>query len=89
MIAIMQPYFLPYLGYIQLMNLVDNFVIYDDVSYINRGWVNRNYILVNGQKKLLTVPLKEASQNKRINEIYIANDQKWVDKQKKNDRNGL
>jgi len=79
----MQPYFLPYLGYIQLMSLVDDFVIYDDVNYINRGWINRNYILVNGQKNLLTIPLREASQNKKINEIYLSNDLKWIDKQKR------
>jgi len=76
----MQPYFMPYLGYIQLMALVDKFVIYDDVNYINRGWINRNNILVNGEKKLITLPLSEASQNKRINEISIVSEEKWKKK---------
>ncbi|MFN8348207.1 MAG: WbqC family protein [Spirosomataceae bacterium] len=76
-LAIMQPYFLPYIGYLQLMNAVDKFVLYDDVNYINKGWINRNRILVNGKDYLFTVPLKEASQNKLINEIYLSDDPKW------------
>ncbi len=76
-LAIMQPYFMPYIGYLQLMNAVDKFVLYDDVNYINKGWINRNRILVNGQEYLFTIPLKDASQNKLINEIYLSNDPKW------------
>ena len=76
-IAIMQPYFLPYVGYLQLMNAVDKFVLYDDVNYINKGWINRNRLLVNGKEYLFTVPLKEASQNKLINEIELGNDPQW------------
>jgi hypothetical protein len=76
-LAIMQPYFLPYIGYMQLMNAVDTFVLYDDVAFINRGWVNRNKLLINGQEYLFTVPLKDASQNKRINEVHLADDPKW------------
>lgn len=76
-LAIMQPYFLPYIGYMQLMSRVDTFVLYDDVSFINRGWINRNKLLINGQEHLFTIPLKDASQNKRINEVHLADDQKW------------
>ena len=76
-IAIMQPYFLPYIGYLQLMNAVDLFVLYDDVNYINKGWINRNRLLVNGKDYLFTVPLKDASQNKLINEIELSDDQQW------------
>jgi WbqC-like protein family len=79
-LAVMQPYFLPYIGYFQLINTVDTFVIYDDVSFINRGWVNRNRLLMNGQDVMFTVPLKDASQNKRINEILITDDPKWRSK---------
>ncbi|GAB3898618.1 WbqC family protein [Larkinella knui] len=79
-IAIMQPYFLPYIGYLQLMNTVDKFIFYDDVAFINRGWVNRNRILVNGKDFMLTVPLKEASQNKRIADIDLSDDPKWRQK---------
>lgn len=76
-LAIMQPYFLPYIGYLQLMNAVDRFVFYDDVAFINRGWVNRNRMLVGGNEHLFTVPLKEASQNKTIREIALSDDPKW------------
>lgn len=79
-LAIMQPYFLPYIGYMQLMNAVDTFVLYDDVAFINRGWINRNRLLINGQEYMFTVPLKDASQNKRINEVRLADDPKWRSK---------
>lgn len=68
----MQPYFMPYLGYWQHIAATDVFVLYDDVNYIKRGWINRNRIIVNGQEHLFTIPLSGASQNKRINELYIA-----------------
>lgn len=73
----MQPYFLPYLGYYKLLNAVDKFVIYDDVNFINRGWVNRNNILVGGKEHLFTVPLQNASQNKLIHEIQLSPDANW------------
>ncbi|TAE25251.1 MAG: hypothetical protein EAZ91_19340 [Cytophagales bacterium] len=76
-LAIMQPYFLPYIGYLQLMNAVDRFVFYDDVAFINRGWVNRNRMLVSGREHLFTVPLIDASQNKAIRDINVSSDPKW------------
>ena len=76
-LAIMQPYFFPYIGYFQLIATVDKFVIYDDVNFINKGWINRNNILVNGKAHMITVPLDGASQNKRINEVDILDDNKW------------
>lgn len=68
-IAIMQPYLFPYVGYFQLINAVDEFVIFDDVNFIKRGWINRNNILESGEPRLLTFPMKGISQNKKINEI--------------------
>ena len=79
-LAIMQPYFLPYIGYFQLIQAVDKFVVYDDVNYINRGWINRNNLLVGGDKQLFTIPLVDASQNKLINEIVIVDEDKWKQK---------
>lgn len=73
-LGIMQPYFMPYIGYFQLMKAVDKYVVYDDVDYIKGGWVSRNQILVNGEKKMFTVTLKGASPNKRFNEIEIGDD---------------
>ena len=65
-IAVMQPYLFPYIGYWQLVNSVDTFVIYDDVNFIKRGYINRNNILQNGASQLITLELIGASQNKRI-----------------------
>lgn len=79
-IAIMQPYFLPYIGYFQLMAAVDKFVVLDDVNYINRGWINRNRLLLNGVAHTFTVPLRGASQNKLICEIELDDDQGWREK---------
>lgn len=79
-IAVMQPYIFPYIGYIQLMAAVDRFVFLDDVTYINKGWINRNRILVNGKEHLFTIPLTGASQNKFINSIQVLDDGKWKQK---------
>lgn len=76
-IAVMQPYFLPYLGYFHLIHSVDRFVIFDDVNFIKRGWINRNQILVNGKAQLFSMPIKNASQNRHINEHEIAEDTGW------------
>lgn len=79
-IAVMQPYLFPYIGYFQLLNAVDKFIIFDDVNYINKGWVNRNRILVNNKEYLFTIPLKGASQNKLIFDIEVSTDEKWQGK---------
>lgn len=73
-LGIMQPYFLPYIGYWQLLNTVDKYIIYDDVQYIKGGWINRNRILVNNVEKLITLKLEGASPNKLINEIEVSKD---------------
>ena len=72
-IAIMQPYLFPYIGYWQLINAVDTFVIYDGVNFIKKGYINKNAILVNGKSQAFTLELLKASQNKLINEIEIGN----------------
>ena len=66
-VAVMQPYFFPYIGYFQLMNAVNVFVIYDDAQYMKGGWINRNRILVNGAPGWLTLPVKRASLSLPIN----------------------
>ena len=73
-LGIMQPYFMPYIGYWQLMAAVDMYVVYDDVNYIKGGWVSRNNILLNGQKHMFTITLNGASPNKLFNEITIKDD---------------
>lgn len=79
-IGIMQPYFFPYIGYWQLMNAVDKYVIYDDVNFIKGGWINRNRILMNGQPQYFNVPMLGASPFKLINEIVVNNDARLIEK---------
>ena len=68
-IAIMQPYIFPYVGYFNLIEASDQFIFYDDTNYINKGWINRNRILMNNSDLLFTIPLDKASQNRLINDI--------------------
>lgn len=81
-LSIMQPYFFPYIGYFQLLSFSDKFIIYDDVSYIKQGWINRNKILVNNKPSLFTIPLSDSSSNKLICEVYVGPKMfsKWKDK---------
>ena len=76
-IAIIQPYFFPYIGYMQLMQSVDVFYLLDDVHYIVRGWVNRNRVRVGEQAHWLTVPLVKPSPNKLICELLLQPDDVW------------
>lgn len=79
-VGIMQPYFFPYLGYWQLINAVDRYVVYDDVTYIKGGWINRNNILLGGAKHLITLPLDQSSSFKNINEIGITSNEIAINK---------
>jgi hypothetical protein len=60
-LAIMQPYFLPYIGYWQLMKYVDEFVVYDDIQFTKKGWIHRNRYLSNGKDQTFSLPLKKDS----------------------------
>jgi hypothetical protein len=71
-IAIMQPYFLPYIGYFQLISAVDSFVIYDQIKYTKKGWINRNRLLQNGEATTFSLPLAKASDYLDINERQIS-----------------
>lgn len=70
-LAVMQPYLFPYIGYWQLIDAVDIFVIYDDVNFIKQGYINRNNILQQQRSHLFTLELIGASSNKKINDIKI------------------
>jgi hypothetical protein len=72
-IGIMQPYYLPYMGYFQLMRAVDTFVYYDDVTFIKQGWINRNNISLDGKDYRFTLELQGVSSFKNINEIKVGN----------------
>lgn len=60
-LAIMQPYFFPYIGYFQLISAVDQFIVYDNIKYTKKGWINRNRMLQNGKDVMFTLPLKRDS----------------------------
>lgn len=71
-VAIMQPYLFPYIGYFQLVANSDAFIFLDNVQFINRGWVNRNYILSNGNSILMSLPLKKSSRDEWIKHKEIS-----------------
>ena len=71
-IGIMQPYLFPYIGYWQLINIVDTFVIYDNIQFSKKGWFHRNNILLDGKKKLFSIPLKKDSDSLDVGERYIS-----------------
>ena len=60
-LAITQPYFLPYIGYYQLLAAVDTFVVYDNIKYTKKGWINRNRLLLNNEAGTFSLPLKKDS----------------------------
>jgi hypothetical protein len=72
--AIMQPYFLPYIGYFQLIGSVDLFIVYDNIKYTKKGWINRNRMLVNGKNVTFSLPLKSDSDSLDIRDRELAVD---------------
>jgi hypothetical protein len=60
-LAVMQPYFFPYIGYFQLISAVDLFIVYDNIKYTKKGWINRNRMLQNGKDVIFSLPLKSDS----------------------------
>lgn len=70
----MQPYLFPYIGYWQLINHVDKFVVYDNIQFSKKGWFHRNNILLNKKKTLFTIPLKKDSDYLDVVERYLAHD---------------
>lgn len=72
--AIMQPYFLPYIGYWQLIASVDEFVVYDNIEFTKKGWFNRNRILDGDHDRLFTIPIKKDSDYLDVAERFLADD---------------
>jgi hypothetical protein len=73
-LGIMQPYFMPYLGYFQLIAAVDVFVVYDNIKYTKKGWINRNRMLLNGTDAMFSVPLKKDSDSLNVVQRELAAD---------------
>ncbi|MGI9517500.1 MAG: WbqC family protein [Pirellulaceae bacterium] len=78
-LAIMQPYFLPYLGYFSLIAAADHFVVFDPVQYIRHGWINRNRILKPGfaEPQYIKIPLAKHSRGTLIRDIRISLNTDW------------
>ncbi|MBF8150973.1 WbqC family protein [Winogradskyella sp. F6397] len=76
-VAVMQPYIFPYIGYFQMVNASDIFVFYDNVDYIQRGYINRNNLLSGDGKQYFTVPVKKSSLGTKVNEVVISDYGKW------------
>ena len=70
----MQPYFTPYIGYFQLIGAVDVFIVYDNIKYTKKGWINRNRMLQNGKDATFTLPLKSASDSLDVRDRELAPD---------------
>ena len=71
-LGIMQPYFLPYIGYFQLLASVDHFILYDNIKYTKKGWINRNRMLLNGADATFSLPLKKGSDSLNIVQRELA-----------------
>ena len=80
-VAIMQPYFFPYLGYFGLINHTEKFILFDTVQFIRHGWIERNRILKPMEDwQYIAVPLKKHSQKTLIKDIEINNSIDWKNK---------
>lgn len=78
--AIMQPTYLPWAGYFNLIRLADAFVFLDDVQFERRSWQSRNRILLNGREQYLTVPVIKNARDTPLHEIRICHDENWMEK---------
>jgi hypothetical protein len=76
-VAVMQPYLFPYIGYFQLAARSDRFVFSNDRKFINGGWINRNRLRVNNEPSLFTVPLHRPSKNGAIDEAEVRIDDRF------------
>lgn len=73
-VGIMQPYFLPYIGYFQLIAAVDLFIIYDNIKYTKKGWINRNRMLSNGTDTTFSLPLRKDSDYLNVVDRELSSD---------------
>lgn len=80
-VAIMQPYFFPYIGYFSLIKNTDLFILFDTVQFIRHGWIDRNRVLKpNNGWQYISVPLSKQSQQTLIKDVVIRSDENWREK---------
>lgn len=82
-IAIMQPYFLPYIGYFQMIKAVDKFVMYDNIKYTKKGWINRNRMLNGNKEEVFSLAVKKDSdyldiRDRKLSDNYLELNQKTL-----------
>lgn len=76
--AIMQPTYLPWIGYFKMMNRVDKFVFLDDIQFAKRSWQQRNKIALDGTEKMLTIPcITKGLRHQKINEVNMDFSTNW------------
>ena len=75
--AIMQPTFIPWAGYFNLMSQVDNFILLDDVQLEKQSWQTRNLLLINGKAKWISLPVKRFSLSQTINRTVFFDTDRW------------
>lgn len=78
-IAVLQPSYLPWIGYFEQIDYVNHFVFYDDVQYTTRDWRNRNKIIASKSTMWLSVPVR-GGQNQKLCDVVIDNTQRWRQK---------
>ena len=80
-LAIMQPYFFPYLGYYSLIKNSDKFILLDEMQFIRHGWINRNRVLKPATGwQYVTAPLTKYSAGTLIKDMMIHGDEEWKSK---------
>lgn len=81
-LGIMQPYFMPYIGYFALVKYCDKWIIFDDIQYIERGWVNRNRIIHPNKCEdvYISIPLEKHSRSIFIKDVKINKNTDYINK---------
>lgn len=80
-LAVMQPYFFPYLGYFQGICAVDRYILYDNLAYIKEGWINRNrYLVTHGTPMYFIAPIKGKSSFAKIKDVELVEERSWRQK---------
>lgn len=80
-LAIMQPYFFPYIGYFQVIHAVDKYVLHGGLPYLKKGWVNRNRILgPEGRPAFVNAEIRARSSHTKIDDIELVRSRHWKDK---------
>jgi hypothetical protein len=78
--AIMQPSFLPWAGYFNLIANSEHFVFLTDAEFQKGSWHNRNQILIEGKKAWITCPIERAGLHSALDSIQLQPGDRWREK---------